>query len=231
MDWFGTRALRKAVPDSLRAPEPFLCPDCGDSELAPFLAAARRYPQRTQTPVCAGECRSDRGVLGALHAGLASCSPADHEGASRGPIIMRGHNLSDADSPGVDTVMCNPKTAITGSYHHFDLAKHPSPYSAETRYRAVRPFDPFSTVGHIASSWVRTALRTQRLLAARQNLSHHPGRHLQALGHHRGAGLRNGTLLAARSTRVPRDSLDTSPTANKRLPNQNHNEVLGLDLP
>jgi hypothetical protein len=57
----------------------------------------------------------------------------------------------------VNTVIANLKTAIRGTYHHFDFKKYRHRYLAEAQYRINRRFDLPSLVGRLL--WVTARTR------------------------------------------------------------------------
>lgn len=58
---------------------------------------------------------------------------------------------------GVNTLLGNLKTAISGTYHAFNFAKYADRYLAEVQYRFNRRFDLSSILARLARAAVRTA--------------------------------------------------------------------------
>jgi hypothetical protein len=97
--------------------------------------------------------------------GLASFNAAGAQVATHGAIIVGTHKSSDlAPFQWVNTFISNAKTAITGTYHHFDFAKYRHRYLAEAQYRVNRRFDLSSPVGRLVHSCARTAPFPERWL-------------------------------------------------------------------
>jgi len=80
--------------------------------------------------------------------GLASFAAAGEVVAQHGAIIVSPRKSSDLGVfQWVNTFIANLKTAIRGTYHHFDFAKYRARYLAEAAYRVNRRFDLRSLVG------------------------------------------------------------------------------------
>jgi len=97
--------------------------------------------------------------------GCASFNAAGAEVAAHGAIIV-GNHKSSALEPfrWVNTFISNAKSAITGTYHHFDFDKYRHRYLAEVQFRVNRRFDLASLVGRLAHTCVRTAPCPERSL-------------------------------------------------------------------
>jgi transposase-like protein len=97
--------------------------------------------------------------------GLASFNAAGAQVAAHGAIIVGDRKSSELEPfRWVNTFISNCKTAITGTYHHFDFDKYRHRYLAEVQYRVNRHFDLASLVGRLAHTCVRTAPRPERWL-------------------------------------------------------------------
>jgi len=97
--------------------------------------------------------------------GCASFNAAGAEVAAHGAIIV-GERKSSEIEPfrWVNTFIANVKTAIAGTYHHFDFDKYRHRYLAEAQYRVNRRFDLASLVGRLAHTCVRTGPCPERWL-------------------------------------------------------------------
>ena len=74
--------------------------------------------------------------------GCASFNAAGAEVSAHGAIIVGKHKSSDLEPfRWVNTFISNAKSAITGTYHHFDFDKYRHRYLAEAQYRVNRRFD------------------------------------------------------------------------------------------
>jgi len=89
--------------------------------------------------------------------GLASLGAAAREVAAYGAIVVSPRKSSEV-SPfqWVNTVIANVKTALRGTYHHFDFDKYRHRYLAEAQYRIHRRFDLPSLVGRLLCAATRT---------------------------------------------------------------------------
>jgi len=97
--------------------------------------------------------------------GLASFAAAGAEVGAYGAIIVGERKSSELEPfRWVNTFISNAKTAITGTYHHFDFDKYRHRYLAEVQYRVNRRFDLASLVGRLAHTCVRTAPCPERWL-------------------------------------------------------------------
>jgi hypothetical protein len=89
--------------------------------------------------------------------GLASLAGAGNAVAAHGAIVVTPHRSSDLDAfRWVNTAISNLKTAIRGTYHHFDFRKYARRYLAEAQYRVNRRFDLPSLVGRLAHACANT---------------------------------------------------------------------------
>lgn len=97
--------------------------------------------------------------------GCASFNAAGAEVAAYGAIIVGERKSSELEPfRWVNIVISNLKTAISGTYHHFDFAKYRHRYLAEAQYRVNRRFDLASLVGRLVHTCVRTAPCPERWL-------------------------------------------------------------------
>jgi transposase-like protein len=97
--------------------------------------------------------------------GLASFNAAGAQVAAHGAIIVGDCKSSELEPfRWVNTFISNCKTAITGTYHHFDFAKYRHRYLAEAQYRVNHRFDLASLVGRLAHTCVRTGPCPERWL-------------------------------------------------------------------
>ena len=153
-------------------------PGRGSENKAPFMAAVELnddgHPGRVRFDAIADYTGETFGAWAksALHPdvhlvtdGLASFNAAGAQVAAHGAIIVGMHRSSDlAPFQWVNTFISNAKTAITGTYHHFDFAKYRHRYLAEAQYRVNRRFDLSSLVGRLVHSCARTAPCPERWL-------------------------------------------------------------------
>ena len=97
--------------------------------------------------------------------GLSSLAAAGEKLAEYVAIILSPHKSSEL-SPfrWVNTFISNLKTAIRGTYHHFDFAKYRRRYLAQAQYRINRRFDLPSLVGRMLWASARTAPCPERWL-------------------------------------------------------------------
>jgi transposase-like protein len=97
--------------------------------------------------------------------GLASFAAAGTQVAAYGAIIVRPRKSSDLEPfRWVNTFISNAKTAIRGTYHHFDFRKYRHRYLAEAQYRVNRRFDLYSLVGRLVHACARTGPCPERWL-------------------------------------------------------------------
>jgi hypothetical protein len=90
--------------------------------------------------------------------GLASFAAAGARVAAQGSIIVSPRNSSEREPlRWVNPFIANAKTAMRGTYPHFDLGKYPHRYLAEAQYRVNRRFDLRSLVGRLVHACARTA--------------------------------------------------------------------------
>ena len=106
--------------------------------------------------------------------GWASFSAAGAVVAAHGAIIVSPRQSSDLEVfEWVNTFIANLKTAIRGTYHHFDFEKYAARYLDEAQYRVNRRFELRSLVERLLwtsartepcpESWLRLGLvRTSR---------------------------------------------------------------------
>ena len=88
------------------------------------------------------------------------------EVASHTPIVV-GSGRQAVEHPEfrrVNTVLSNLKTAISGTYHHFDFAKYADRYLAEVQYRFNRRFDLSSTRSGLLRAAVLTRPRPEAMI-------------------------------------------------------------------
>ena len=101
--------------------------------------------------------------------GCASFNAAGATVSAHGAIIVGEHKSSELEPfRWVNTFISNAKTAITGTYHHFDFDKYRHRYLAEAQYRVNRRFDLPSLVGRLVHAcactqpcpekWLRQAI-------------------------------------------------------------------------
>jgi len=97
--------------------------------------------------------------------GLASFNAAGAQVAAHGAIIVHPHKSSDLEPfQWVNTFIGNCKTAIRGTYHHFNVHKYRRRYLAEAQYRVNRRFDLPSLVGRLLHTCARTTPCPERWL-------------------------------------------------------------------
>jgi len=90
--------------------------------------------------------------------GLASFNAAGAVVAAHGSIVVSPRRSSDLEVfRWVNTFISNVKTAIHGTYHHFDFKKYRSRYLAEAQYRINRRFELSTLVDRLLCSCARTA--------------------------------------------------------------------------
>ena len=145
-------------------------PGRGSQNKAPFMAAVELdddgHPRQVRFDPIAdykGTTFADW-AKSALHPsahlvtdGCASFNAAGAEVAAHGAIIVGQHKSSDfAPFRWVNTFISNAKTAIAGTYHHFDFAKYRHRYLAEAQYRVNHRFDLASLVRRLTHTCVRT---------------------------------------------------------------------------
>jgi hypothetical protein len=146
-------------------------PGRGSENKVPFMAAVELdddgHPQHVRFDAIEdykGETYAEW-ARSALHPGahlvtdgLASFNAAGAQVAAHGAIIVGERHSSDLEPfHWVNIFISNVKTAITGTYHHFDFAKYRHRYLAEAQYRVNRRFDLASLVGRLVHTCVRTA--------------------------------------------------------------------------
>lgn len=81
--------------------------------------------------------------------------------------IVVGSGRQAAEHPEfrrVNTVLANLKTAIKGTYHHFDFAKYADRYLAEVQYRFNRRFDLQSILVRLVRAAVLTRPRPESMI-------------------------------------------------------------------
>jgi transposase-like protein len=97
--------------------------------------------------------------------GCASFNAAGAQVAAHGAIIVGKRKSSELEPfRWVNLFISNLKTAISGTYHHFDFAKYRHRYLAEAQYRVNHRFDLASLVGRLADTCVHTAPCPERWL-------------------------------------------------------------------
>ena len=97
--------------------------------------------------------------------GCASFNAAGAQVAAHGAIIVGNRKSSELEPfRWVNTFISNAKTAISGTYHHFDFDKYRHRYLAEAQYRVNRRFDLASLVGRLVHTCARTAPCPERWL-------------------------------------------------------------------
>ncbi len=95
----------------------------------------------------------------------ASLGCAGAQLANYGAIVVSPRKSSDLEAfRWVNTVISNLKTAIRGTYHHFNVHKYLARYLAEAQYRLNRRFDLPSLVGRLLHASVRTPPSTEKWL-------------------------------------------------------------------
>ena len=89
--------------------------------------------------------------------GWASFAAAGAVVAKHGAVIVSpGQSSELAAFEWVITFISNPKTAIRGTYHHFDVNKYEAHYVAEAQYRVNRRFELCSLVDRLLWTCART---------------------------------------------------------------------------
>jgi transposase-like protein len=97
--------------------------------------------------------------------GCTSFNAAGAAVAAHGAIVVGNRKSSELEPfRWVNTIISNAKTAIAGTYHHFDFAKYRHRYLAEAQYRVNHRFDLASLVARLAHTCVRTAPCPERWL-------------------------------------------------------------------
>jgi transposase-like protein len=153
-------------------------PGRGSQNKAPFVAAVELdedgYPQHVRFDPIADYkgATFSAWAKSALHPtahlvtdGCASFNAAATQVAAHGAIIVGDRKSSELEPfRWVNTFISNAKTAITGTYHHFDFDKYRHRYLAEVQYRVNRRFDLASLVGRLAHTCVHTAPCPERSL-------------------------------------------------------------------
>ena len=153
-------------------------PGRGSENKAPFMAAVELdddgYPHHVRfDPIADYTGNSYAGwAKRALHPsahlvsdGCASFNAAGAEVAAHGAIIVGTRKSSELEPfRWVNTFISNAKTAIAGTYHHFDFAKYRHRYLAEAQYRVNRRFDLASLVDRLVHTCARTAPCPERWL-------------------------------------------------------------------
>jgi len=88
---------------------------------------------------------------------LSSLAAAKAAVANYGAIVVSPRRSSDLEAfRWVNTVISNVKTAIRGTYHHFDFAKYRARYLAEAQYRINHRFNLATLVGHLLGACLAT---------------------------------------------------------------------------
>ncbi len=86
---------------------------------------------------------------------LSSLAAAKAAVANYGAIVVSPRRSSDLEAfRWVNTIIANFKTAIRGTYHHFNFAKYRARYLAEAQYRLNRRFDLASMVERLLRACV-----------------------------------------------------------------------------
>lgn len=150
----------------------------GSENKAPFVAAVELndngYPQQVRFDAIddlKGETLATW-AKSALHPsvhlvtdGLSSFAAAGAVVADYGAIIVSPRKSSELEPfRWVNTFISNCKTAIQGTYHHFDADKYRDRYLAEAQYRVNRRFDLHSLVGRMLYACARTKPCPERWL-------------------------------------------------------------------
>lgn len=167
----STRLLRDvvfaddAVLGGVRAGKP----GRGSENKAPFIAAVdldeNGYPQHVRfdpIPDYRGTTFRDwakRALHPDAHLVTDGCASyaAGAEVSAHGAIIVGDRKSSELEPfRWVNTFISNAKTAITGTYHHFDFDKYRHRYLAEAQYRVNRRFDLASLIGRLVHTCART---------------------------------------------------------------------------
>jgi len=153
-------------------------PGRGSENKAPFMAAVELdddgFPRYVRFDVIADYTGDTFAAWArrALHPkvhlvtdGCASFNAAGAEVAAHGAIVLGNVKSSELEPfRWVNTFISNTKTAITGTYHHFDFDKYRHRYLAEAQYRVNRRFDLASLVGRLVHTCARTAPCPERWL-------------------------------------------------------------------
>ena len=88
---------------------------------------------------------------------LSSLAAAKAAVANYGAIVVSPRRSSDLEAfRWVNTIISNVKTAIRGTYHHFDFAKYRARYLAEAQYRINRRFNLATMVGYLLGACLTT---------------------------------------------------------------------------
>ncbi len=146
-------------------------PGRGSENKAPFMAAVELddngFPQHVRFDPIADYKGTTYAAWAkrALHPdshlvtdGCASFNAAGVQVAAHGAIIVGNKKSSDLEPfRWVNTFISNAKTAITGTYHHFDFDKYRHRYLAEAQYRVNRRFDLASLVGRLVHACANTS--------------------------------------------------------------------------
>jgi transposase-like protein len=153
-------------------------PGRGSENKAPFMAAVELddngFPQHVRFDPIA-DYKGDTYAAWAKRAlhpdshlvtdGCASFNAAGAQVAAHGAIIVGNKKSSDLEPfRWVNTFISNAKTAITGTYHHFDFDKYRHRYLAEAQYRVNRRFDLASLVGRLVHACANTTPCPERWL-------------------------------------------------------------------
>jgi transposase-like protein len=153
-------------------------PGRGSENKAPFMAAVELddngFPQYVRFDPIA-DYKGDTYAAWAKRAlhpdshlvtdGCASFNAAGAQVAAHGAIIVGNKKSSDLEPfRWVNTFISNAKTAITGTYHHFDFDKYRHRYLAEAQYRVNRRFDLASLVGRLVHACANTTPCPERWL-------------------------------------------------------------------
>lgn len=143
---------------------------CGAENKVPFVAAVELdqdgHPWRVRfDPIADLTAASVQGwarnalaeTVQLVTDGLASLSAAAAVVQTYGAIVVTPHRSSDLEPfRWVNTFIANLKTAIRGTYHHFNFSKYTRRYLAEAQYRINRRFDLSSLVGRLLDACART---------------------------------------------------------------------------
>lgn len=146
-------------------------PGRGSENKAPFVAAVELdeegHPHRVRfdaiddlkgTTLAAWAKSALHPTVHLVTDALASFAAAGALVAAHGAIIVSPHKSSELEPFGwVNTFIANAKTAIRGTYHHFDFDKYRHRYLAEAQYRVNRRFDLRSLVGRLVHACAHTA--------------------------------------------------------------------------
>ncbi len=168
-----TRRLLKGVvfaDDSVLGGEHAGKPGRGSENKAPFMAAVELddngFPQHVRFDPIA-DYKGETYAAWAKRAldpnshlvtdGCASFNAAGALVAAHGAIIVGNKKSSDLEPfRWVNTFISNAKTAIAGTYHHFNFDKYRHRYLAEAQYRVNHRFDLASLVGRLLHTCART---------------------------------------------------------------------------